>query len=318
MSGQEYTIGTVRVRDLATVSRMSYTNMLGADQHFTRLLSRPISRWTTYIQLPLGLLFAGRGFKVMSNGQIIGCAFLHLKKRSGYVFNVNVNAQHRRQGVGRRLMRHLETVAQANLRTWMALQVDEGNLPARNLYEQLGYRAYHPQFFRREDKLPIRAVTLANLALERQKRYKGRQLYDRYLCLEQRAGDGWAYPVLGEYDIDPPGGGSYWRCLLQGDEIGCAWCTGKIDWPLIRIALKPEFWGENIIGELMNLLVTEALDNLSGVDLYLGSSAHHEAALPLLDSLGYENCRQPRFLMLKSLRDEQGARHGEETNQVSE
>jgi len=198
----------------------------------------------------------------------------------------------------------------------MALQVDEGNLPARNLYEQLGYRPYHPRFFRSEQGSAVQASFTDDLILERQSRYKARQLYDHYLRVEQQVGDGWAVPVIGEYAIDPPGGGTYWRCLLQGKEIGCAWCTGTSDWPLIRIALKPEYWGEAITGGLVTLLVAEASDEPSGVDVYLGSSAHHEKAVPVLTGIGYEPYLQSRLLMLKSLKNEQEAKDTEGSNSV--
>jgi ribosomal protein S18 acetylase RimI-like enzyme len=64
------------------------------------------------------------------------------------VFNVNVNRPFRRQGVGRLLMDHLEQVTREQRRRWIALQVDETNLPARHLYDKLGYRPYHPDVLR--------------------------------------------------------------------------------------------------------------------------------------------------------------------------
>ncbi|MGH2538722.1 MAG: GNAT family N-acetyltransferase, partial [Candidatus Promineifilaceae bacterium] len=138
----------VRAADLLAISRMAFANMTGVDPQFTRLVSRPIRRWLSHLTLPFYFGLAGRGFKVVRAGRIIGCAYLYLRPNSGYVFNVSVNRPYRRQGVARGLMAHLEGLIQARGRGWAALQVDWDNSPARALYAGIGYRAYHPGLFR--------------------------------------------------------------------------------------------------------------------------------------------------------------------------
>ena len=88
--------------------------------------------------------------KLFSGGKIVGCAYLHLNKSSGYIFNVNVNKANRRQGIGRQLMDHLEKITKSRQRSLLALQVENNNLPAKQLYHQLGFRSYHPHFLRLE------------------------------------------------------------------------------------------------------------------------------------------------------------------------
>ena len=99
--------------------------------------------------MPVYLALAGKGYKVVRDRQTIGCAFLHFRHVSAYVFNVSVNRPYRRQGIGRLLMAHLESVARQNGHLWLALQVDDGNKPAQQLYKELGYQTYHPHFMRR-------------------------------------------------------------------------------------------------------------------------------------------------------------------------
>lgn len=44
-------------------------------------------------------------------------------------------------------MRHLEQEIRRQGRHWAVLQVDEGDTPARDLYQMLGYKPYHPHFW---------------------------------------------------------------------------------------------------------------------------------------------------------------------------
>ena len=52
-------------------------------------------------------------------------------------------------------MVYLEQTIKKRGREWAVLQVDQGNEPAERLYEQLGYRPYHPHFLRREMGTPF-------------------------------------------------------------------------------------------------------------------------------------------------------------------
>ena len=287
--------------DLPAVTRMTFDNMIGVDRYFTRMVRNPLGRWLTYGTLPLYLRFSGIGFKALVNGRLAGCAFLHVRGHSGYIFNVSVNRAYRRQGIGRKLMAHMERVIMARSREWSVLQVDRGNEPAEQLYRQLGYRSYHPHFLRREIRPPISKAMTGGMTIERLHRRLGHHLYARYLNIERRKGDFWAASVVDEYDSRPGAGGAYWRCQLYKQEIGCARVIGREDRPLIRLALNPEYWGHVATGGLAKELV----DSLSGrpdyVDLFLESSAHHRAACRILNGLGFQERCRSRLLMLKPL-----------------
>ena len=293
-------IRRVTLGDLGQITRMTYENMTGADRQFTRLVRNPLFRWGGYLTLPLHFLLSGQGYKATYRGRIVGCAFLHLRECSGYVFNVSVNHAYRRRGVGSLLMKHLEKVTLTKGRRWMGLQVDNSNLPAEQLYRRLGYRAYHPRYLHLNGAVALQRTLTTGLAVEPLMAYQGRRLYQRYLRAEQREGDAWASLVLDEYEQYPPGGGNFWRCRLHQEEIGCAWAPGSRR-PTIRLALKPSYWGHITIGGLIKLLSERLSEATAGLSVYLGSNDHQEAAAPLLEGIGFEVRRLPRILMLKPI-----------------
>lgn len=287
--------------DILTITRMTFSNMTGADRQFTEITRNPIGRWLIFLSLPAYLSFSGRGYKVIRDGSIAGCAFLHFRQASAYVYNVNVNHRFRRQGIARHLMKYLETEAKRYGKSWMALQVDNGNQPAQRLYENIGYRAFQPCFLYRQGSGPIHNIVTTGLSVESLPVYRGRGLYNRYWNIEQQAGDLWALPVIDDYDIKPSMAGSYFRCLFNGDEIGCARLSGSSSRPWVGLALKPAYWGHITTGGLIKLLLDEMRAVPESIEVHLGSSSHHEAAARQLNGLDFQSRTVRRLLMLKSL-----------------
>ncbi|MCI0397556.1 MAG: GNAT family N-acetyltransferase [Chloroflexi bacterium] len=302
MDEQQTDIRRVQVKDVLAITRMTYANMMGVDPLFTKLVTHPLSRWGSYLFMPFYFLVAGEGYKAVQNGRIVGCAYLHVRELCAYAFNVSVNQPYRRQGVARRLMSYLEEAAQARNVSWMALQVDEANLPARNLYEQLGYRPYHPHFLRREGSATMPWGVASGVGLEPLRPRRGRRLFEHYLALEREAGDRWAARVVPDCDFESLPAGVYWRCLLQGEEIGCALVARSAAGPIIHLMLQPAYWGHFTLAGLVRLLAEKVARVPTTLDLHLGSSAHHQAALPLLAGLGFVQRTVPRILMLKLLK----------------
>ncbi|MDX1612965.1 MAG: GNAT family N-acetyltransferase [Candidatus Promineifilaceae bacterium] len=301
MPGPNVHIEPVGVGDLLTITRMAYANMTGADERFTELVQNPLGRLLGYLIFPFYFLFAGQGYKAVLAGRIVGAAYLHLRHRSGFVFNVNVNRQYRRQGIGRQLMNHLETVTRRSQRSWIALQVDRSNEAARAMYETLGYRAYHPEFMRRQAGGPLPKAPLTGVTVQALDGYEGRRLFERYQDLEQRQGDAWAAGVAADYQPELQGRVAHWRCRLHGSEIGAALSVVKGDHCQLRLALEPDYWGHLTLPGFVSQLVEQSAGTAEVLDVYLGSSAHHEAAEPLLERHGFEAHIQDRILMLKGL-----------------
>ncbi len=293
-------------RDLLAVTRMTFDNMIGVDRYFTRMVRNPLGRWITFLSLPLYLRFSGRGYKIVVDERIAGCGFLHMRGHSGYIFNVSVSRPYRRQGLGRRLVSHLEELIIQDGLMWAALQVDRGNEPAEQLYRQLDYRAYHPHFLRREGSSPISRAATAGVTLEPMGRHPGKALYQRYQELERQKGDLWAAAVVGEYDTTSESQAVYWRCRLYEREIGCAQVIERKGRPRIRLALATEYWGHLAAGGVVKALVDSVSSEIAYVDVFLESSAHHRAATPVLNGLGFRERFRLRTLMLKALGGQDG------------
>lgn len=296
-------IKRVRVTDLLTITRMAYANMTGVDPQFTALVSNPIGQVMGYLTFPLYFGISGRGYKAVHEGKITGCAYLHLNKHSGYIFNVSVNRAYRRQGIGRQLMNHLEMVTYSHGRSLAALQVEDNNLPAKNLYRDLGYQPFHPHFLRYD--LPwnsLQAVESA-VSLEVLNRSWGRRFFQRYQKIERREGDNWAYKAVEDYqENEVREGGKYWRCLLNGQEAGAASLEKTKAGISLTLALKPEFWGHVGTSGLVKQLINGApASSRQSVDLFFSSSEHHKAAVSMFNGLGFKEMVQARLLMVKEV-----------------
>ena len=73
-------------------------------------------------------------------GQVIGYAGLLVVADEGYITNVAVFPEYRRQGVAAKLLAVFENFARGNHLAFLTLEVREGNAPAIALYEKLGFR----------------------------------------------------------------------------------------------------------------------------------------------------------------------------------
>ncbi len=302
MKAQLAEVQPIRVADLWTVSQLVFANMTGVDQQFTAMNRNRLMRWYNQVTIPFYLLTAGRGFKVVRGGQMAGFAFVSLRPRSGYIFNVVVDHPFRRQGVGHTLMTYLEQEIRRKGRSWAVLQVDAGNEPAQNLYLRLGYQPYHPSFWQwKGDHWPKPLVhSDAWLAPARG---RGRALYHYYADLNREVGDGWAARLIsGEYPMPRPLGGEEWRCIWEGQEVGYAWGTTGEKGAVLILMLHPEGWGQPVwLLSYVQLMLEELGWRRGLVDVHLGSSEHVAAAADSLLSFGFIPCHQPRMLMVKHL-----------------
>lgn len=301
MTGQQIEIASIRFRDLIAVTRMTHENMTGADRQFTHLVSSRLGFWVSYVFLPINLLLAGSGYKAVHRGEMIGCAYLNLSKRYGYVFNVSVRRPYRRRSVGRLLMEHLETVTRKNSRQWMALQVDDGNVGAQGLYAALGYIAFHPCFYAGAAPDIKRLEENGEVVLERLSPYPGSRLFARYLEVERVEGDAWASRIIGDLIPAPSPNGEYYRCLVTNDEVGCIMCERKAERVKIKLVLRPDQWGNRVAREAIASTLDAHGVMGSTIEVYLGSSQHHESVALLFAELGLEERVKSRILMLKRI-----------------
>ena len=105
-------------------------------------------------------LNAGYSCWVLEFGAItVGYAVLMLGAGEAHVLNIAIAPDWQRQGLGRRLLQYLIKVAREYRAEMMFLEVRPSNLPARRLYEDIGFnematrRGYYPAHDGREDAL---------------------------------------------------------------------------------------------------------------------------------------------------------------------
>jgi len=299
MTTNQVEIAPVQLRDLIAVIRMTHENMIGVDQEFTRLVSSRTGRWLSYLILPINLLSAGYGYKAVYQGKMIGCAYLNMRKHCTYAFNVSVRRPYRRQRAGSLLMNHLEQVSLDNGRHWIALQVDDRNLAAINLYRSLGYKVYHPRYYGGM----VRDLNLTDksedISLERLSPINGKRLFAHYLEIERVEGDPWASHIIGDLMPAPTLDYDYCRCFAGDNEVGCV-RRSKSDRHLrIDIVLKTDQWGNRVAPDVITKILSDRQSSLSSVNINLGSSQHHEVILERFEKMGLKERTVARFFMLK-------------------
>ncbi len=90
-------------------------------------------------------------YAAVENGRVIGYIGMSAVIDEGYIFNVAVDAEHRRRGVGTALITELVNYAKKNGFSFLTLEVRESNRDAVSLYSQLGFievgrrRAYYSE-----------------------------------------------------------------------------------------------------------------------------------------------------------------------------
>jgi GNAT superfamily N-acetyltransferase len=302
-------IAPIRPWHIPAVTRMVFANMVGVDVDFTQLTGTPLRRGLSYLIVPFYLLTAGRGFLGRRQGETAGCAYFHLRQLSGFVFNVSVNASHRRQGVATELMHHLQQQIRSAGRRWVALHVDRDNVPAQSLYQQLGYRPYHPTFLR-ASSVAVLGKNSGGRTLETLPRRAGSQHFLRHLHRERETGDPWAAAVVeADYGDTLPSGGHFYAVRHEGKEVGSLWLGDAGNTRQAMLALEPLWWDRTELYEAIHRGIVAAdggVDRGGAVELYLGSSAHQEATLSFWQHLGFGARRRARILMLRSLENGSG------------
>lgn len=121
---------------------------------FDRIVRR-VFRWDA--RLLLGLLDRLRRpvvkfLVVEADGSLCATAILTFTARAGFVGSVMVDEPYRRRGFARTLLARCAVEARRAGRRYLALDVLEGNAPARALYDSLGFRPLRAQaYFVRPD-----------------------------------------------------------------------------------------------------------------------------------------------------------------------
>lgn len=75
----------------------------------------------------------------VEDGKVIGYIGMSAVIDEGYLFNVAVDRQYRKKGVGSALVRELVTFCQKRNYAFLTLEVRESNAPAISLYSRFGF-----------------------------------------------------------------------------------------------------------------------------------------------------------------------------------
>jgi len=108
---------------------------------------RRIGRRTSLIHILHWILgfrfYASPGYVWVEDGEIVGNVSLRrARSPDGFLIgNVAVHPKFRRRGIATQLMRAALREVEEQGGTWVGLEVETGNAPARSLYEKLGFRA---------------------------------------------------------------------------------------------------------------------------------------------------------------------------------
>lgn len=79
-------------------------------------------------------------FVCEENGKVLGYVGLSTVLDEGYITNVAVFPNHRRRGIGKKLLERVFSYAKDNGLSFVSLEVRKSNLPAISLYEKLGFK----------------------------------------------------------------------------------------------------------------------------------------------------------------------------------
>jgi ribosomal-protein-alanine N-acetyltransferase len=92
-------------------------------------------------------------------GEILGYAFMSIAAGEGHLLNICVRPELQGKGLGKKLLRHLLSVARRQGADTLFLEVRPSNTPAVQLYQSVGFnevgqrKEYYPDHQGREDAL---------------------------------------------------------------------------------------------------------------------------------------------------------------------
>ncbi len=78
-------------------------------------------------------------YVAVEDGQVVGYIGMSFVLDEGYIYNVAVKADCRKNGVGSALIQTLVTHCRKNNFAFLTLEVRKSNAPARSLYEKFGF-----------------------------------------------------------------------------------------------------------------------------------------------------------------------------------
>jgi ribosomal protein S18 acetylase RimI-like enzyme len=132
-----------RVLELLTTQSPEEESLLGTRPEGFAKVVRRVFRWDTRLLARIARMFGRptyRFFVGEEDGRVVATTLVSFPERTGFVSMVVVDPAYRRRGHAQALLETARSTVRASGRRFIALDVLSQNVPARTLYERLGYR----------------------------------------------------------------------------------------------------------------------------------------------------------------------------------
>jgi len=240
---------------------------------------------------PFALFYVGE-----LEGELVAALSLNRKKRAWYIGTVMVAPRCRRRGYGRAMLKHALEVIRAHGGRRAILHVLEDNLPAKRLYESLGF-----EYFEREVHLVREPPTGEEISLPKGHRLKRIPLFDpqaaqlTYASLEPRSAEVYGPPQLPPRYLQPlarrqPGIRERYAVVRGGHWVGIYAFNAQFrekGAASARISILPDERGKGVEEALLSLALRRARQ-LGCPGLLTRADERNRHLLSACEGLGFE------------------------------
>lgn len=274
-----------------------YQKWLGQSK-FLRILAR-------YFALPFYYHLVTSGYGAFVNEELVGWLYIRGWKQMLYIETLATKPAWRKQGIARALLAFAERQARELHRQWMGLTVTGKNEAALHLYEGQGYQRAHWRVMHLNGRRKFKSEDGRRVYLRPIFGPLAYQAYCHFSASDLAAGDGWTVPVLAQQLQHDPHHwpGREWLVSIGDQPVAYLNRHGSRICPNLYLACEPDWWGNPHVLEAVEAVLSRDADQMKTVILRLGSSGHHDAALPLLTEMGFTTHPTILFRMFKHLGD---------------
>lgn len=255
---------------------------------------------TTAIPLYYHLMTSGYG--AFEQNSVAGWIYLRGWRQVLYVEGLAVMPAHRRQGIGRQLLRFAEDQGRQLRREWLGLTVTVGNTAAVNLYEQMGYQRGHSRLLCSAGSfqpIPSGGASLRSL-LPPEANTVFHALAERDM-IDHDAETGEVLSRFLGRERYRSAFGKQWLVTANGKNIGYLNRYKKAKRVIVYAAAPKHMWGS---AEMVGA-IGQALSDVPGgtsVDIRLASAGHHDVMRDRLADYGFAEEPSATMKMFKHLK----------------
>jgi GNAT superfamily N-acetyltransferase len=274
-----------RVNELRRVLLdLSAEDMSQLDPSIGAGMDKPLGRELLAARLPV----ADSAYVCLYNLEPSGVIVLHRSRIAARIRALAVSPDQRRKGLARTMLIDAEDRARERGMSWLWMQVPSMNQAATRCALAGGFKRYRPQYLHlgigRTLNIETRAVYLQPVIGA-----EAVGAIDYWLDMELNQGDAWAQPLvaLELLPLIQPDTGLVWKCIVNGQEAGCAHLKGTNLHPVITLWLEQAVWNTPEEVACLRSVLSALEDNPPEIDLWLGSGSHLRASVARYKALGF-------------------------------